>query len=200
MRTVDRRRRRATRARVVAAGALMLAVLVGSACSSSSSSSQDGAAETPRAAAPAGSDAGAPGEGAAGLPDPCTLLTTADIESASGVQFGDATPNDVITGEDRAACDWVSTGDEFATAQVLVYATSAGGYEEARSGAESAFGLDVTDVSVPGVSRAYAVEGGVIVGMDLGDTFLQVSFLPSDDHDVTDITTQLAAKAVGRLS
>ena len=114
--------------------------------------------------------------------------------------FGDGKPNDTITGDDRGACDWIATGKAFATAQVLLWSTSVGDYETARTGVEEGFGIKVTDISIPGAAHAYAVEGGNIVGMDMGDLYLQVSFTPSSKDDVVDVTTALATTAAGRVS
>lgn len=156
--------------------------------------------------APVGSaTSAAPTESAAaaltgGLPDPCTLLTTADITAATGLEFGNATPNKVVPGPDRAACDWVTTGSDFATAQVLLSVPSASSFDDARSGATSVFDMQVEDVTVAGADRAFAVEGGNIVGMDLGTLYLQVSYTPSSPEDVLAITSTLAEEAAGQVS
>ena len=178
---------------------VLFAALVLAGCGSSDPSGGAGGASVDPT--PSGEQAGQGAAArAAALPDPCTLLTTAEITAATGLEFGAAKPNNVVPGPDRAACDWVTTGSTFATAQVLLWLPTAGSYADARSQAIDIFDMSVQDVTVPGAERAYAVEGGTIVGMDLGGLYLQVSYTPSSLEDVLTITNTLAEKAVGRVS
>lgn len=174
-------------------------VLALSGCGSSAPAGDDGGTPVGSAASAAPTESAA-AVLTAGLPDPCTLLTTADITAATGLEFGNATPNEVVPGPDRAACDWVTTGPDFATAQVLLSVPSASSFDDARSEATSVFDLQVEDVTVAGADRAFAVEGGTIVGMDLGTLYLQVSYAPSSSEDVLAITRTLAEEAAGQVS
>jgi hypothetical protein len=131
--------------------------------------------------------------------DPCQLLTGAEITAATGVPFGEGVPNDVITGDDQAACDWISTGSEFATAQVLLVNAGPGQFESARGDAESVFGLTTEPVAVPGADQTYATAEGSIVAMDIGGRFVQVSYIPAGPGTVLDETLQLAAIVAGRM-
>jgi hypothetical protein len=184
-------------AAVLAPVALVAAILTGG-CGSADSGAPaaDGSIAATSGAGAATTRQDAP----AALPDPCSLLTTAEIAAASTLEFGAGTPSTVITGEDRAACDWVSTGSTFATAQVLLWRTSAGSYDDARSGMTDALGTDVSDITIPGTRHAFTVTGGTIIGMDMGGLYLQVSFLPSSNEDVLTTTTGLATRAAGRVT
>lgn len=127
------------------------------------------------------------------LPAPCTLLTAADIEAATGQEFGDGVFNDLLSNDEFAICDWTSTGD-YATVQVLVSPLDS--YDSQRASAADVF--TVNDISVAGASAAYVAEGSVI-GMRVDFGFLQVSYIPPGPGDVTEATAQLAAVAVGNL-
>ncbi len=183
---------------VVPAGVAVVLALAG--CGSSASTSSSSTAEGGTATAASTSDGTADTAAATSLPDPCGLLTTAEISSATGLSFGAPEPNDLISGDDRAACDWVTTGTTFATAQVLIATSSAAPFDDEKAGTKDTFGLDVVDISVPGAARAFTIKGGNIVAMDMGDIYLQVSFTPSSSDDVTDTTTGLAASAAAKVS
>jgi len=131
--------------------------------------------------------------------DPCTLLTAAEITAATGVEFGEGAPNAAIAAPERAACDWISTGAEFATAQVFIVDASPGQFEAAMADAADIFGLTTDPVNVPGADNSYATAEGSIVAMDIGGVFLQVSYIPAGPGTVLDQTLQLAAIAAGRM-
>jgi hypothetical protein len=134
-------------------------------------------------------------EASAIAPDPCSLLTTDEIDAATGLTFGDGAVNETVTQENQTACDWLAVSG-LGIVQVLVLTVDV--YDSSRDSASEIVG--VVDVSVPGASRAYATDDGSIVGMDMGGTYLQVSFLSSDQPDVSAATLQLAAAAAGRLA
>jgi hypothetical protein len=94
----------------------------------------------------------------------------------------------------------VSTGSTFATAQVLLWRTSAGSYDDARTGMADSLGIDASAVTIPGARQAFTVTGGTIIGMDVGGLYLQVSFLPSSCEDVLATTKDLATRAGGRVA
>jgi len=131
--------------------------------------------------------------------DPCALLTAADITAATGVEFGEGTTNAAVAAPERAACDWISTGSEFATAQVFIVDAGPGQFEAAMADATDFYGLTTDPVSVPGADNSYATAEGSIVAMDIGGIFLQVSYIPSGPGTVLDETLQLAAIAAGRM-
>ena len=131
--------------------------------------------------------------------DPCGLLTADEITTATGVEFGEGTLNETISGESQAACDWLSTGSEFATAQVLILDAGAGAFDSNKSSAEDVFGLTTEPVDVPGADRTYATAEGSIVAMDIGGIYVQVAYIPSGTDSVLDATVKLATIAAGRM-
>lgn len=94
----------------------------------------------------------------------------------------------------------MATGKAFATAQVLIALATTAPFDDEKAGTKDTFGLDVIDISVPGAKRAFTIDGGNIVAMDMGDLYLQVSFTPSSNDDVTETTKGLAARAAARVS
>jgi hypothetical protein len=129
--------------------------------------------------------------------DPCGLLTSGDITAATGVEFGDGTINETMTRDGQTVCDWISTGSEFAIAQVLIVDSDV--FDSNKSSAEEVFGLATDPVAVPGADRTYATAEGSIVAMDIGGIFLQVSYIPSAPGNVADATLELAAIAADRM-
>jgi Protein of unknown function (DUF3558) len=131
------------------------------------------------------------------IPDPCALLTTDDLEAATGLTFDEGVFNQSLSSEYQSICDWTASGTDFATAQVLLAPDAGGAFETAKSGASSVFTL--VDITIPGASDAYATEEGSISGMEVPGYFLQVSYLPPGPGTVLDATTDLATKAVAAL-
>ncbi|MGA7096116.1 MAG: hypothetical protein WB245_00955 [Acidimicrobiia bacterium] len=131
------------------------------------------------------------------IPDPCALLTPADLEAATGLTFGEGVFNESLSSDSQSICDWTSSGSEFATAQVYLAPDAGGVFDTAKNGAASAFTL--VDIDVPGASAAYATEEGSISGMQVPGFYLQVSYIPSGPGNVLDATTELATEAVAAL-
>jgi hypothetical protein len=131
------------------------------------------------------------------IPDPCALLTPADLEAATGLAFGEGVFNESLSNDSQSICDWTTSGSEFATAQVYLAPDSGGAFDTAKNGAAGAFTL--VDIDVPGASAAYATEEGSISGMQVPGFYLQVSYIPSGPGNVLDATTELATEAVAAL-
>lgn len=164
------------------------AAMAESASSSGSASPSDGAMASDSASADAGS---------ASLPDPCSLLTAAEVSDVTGVAFGEGTYNEQLSAENRRICDWIASGSTFATAQVLITPLTEGGWEAAQSGTGQV--SPVHDETVPGADRAFATQEGSIVAMDVHGLFVQVSYIPSGGGTVLQQTLALAAKAAARM-
>jgi hypothetical protein len=92
-----------------------------------------------------------------------------------------------------SACDWQSSG--VATVQVLV--TTVDAFDPSRQTAAQTYG-SADDVTVPKAKRAYAVKGGFLIGMDMGQVYLQVSYIATGANVATAVR-DLAAKAAARL-
>ena len=134
--------------------------------------------------------------GSGALPDPCSLLTPADIATASGVTMADGAINGQLSNDTQSICEWKPAGG-FPFVQVIVSGTADQVTTE-RATADSMLGA-TTDVTVPGATGAYSVANGTIVGMAAGGHFLQVAFMSTNSADVSTITTALAADAVAAL-
>jgi hypothetical protein len=130
-----------------------------------------------------------------GLPDPCSLLTGAEVDAATGLDFGEGAINAMVSQEFLKACDWVGPGG-VQTVQVLVTNVD-GSYDGNKTSAAGVYG-SADDVTVAGATRAYAVKGGFLIGMDMDDVFLQVSYITTSPK-VAAATLDLAGKAAGRM-
>lgn len=177
---------------------LILASLIAGACSSGdedSSGSGNNRANTSSTseAGTNGSDVDQTGEG----DDPCSLLTVDDLQTATGVSFDEGTVNEAMSNGETAICDWIASGDEFATAQVLIVGGGGDNLDSQEEGAQEM--SNTTHIDVSGVDAAYRTEEGSIVGMRIGDDFVQVSYLPAGPGDVGDATIQLAQTVAANL-
>lgn len=140
------------------------------------------------------------GSGAASsssIPDPCTLLSASDIEAASGVAVKEGVFNTTLSRDFQSVCDWKPVTGAFPVFQVLI-SPGADQVASQRASAQDAMGAAV-DVSIPGVHDAYAVSGGIILGMATNDYFVQVSYLTSKIGDFLPITSSLSATVVSNL-
>lgn len=158
------------------------------------SSTTSAAGVTTTAAGGATTTSADTGGGDAGDVDPCSLLTASDIQTATGLAYGEGVLNETLSEAGLGACDW-SAATEFATVQTLIMPRE-GAYESNRASADEVLG--VTDVSVPGADAAYQTADGAIVGMNVSGVFLQVGNLTTNP-DVAAQTLQLAAIAVANL-
>lgn len=129
--------------------------------------------------------------------DPCGLLSTSDLESATGIEFGEGTYNESLSQDELWICDWVASGSGFATAQVLIV-PSAAAFEGNRDSAADALG-GVDDVEVPGADGAYRTTDGSILGMLVGDTFVQVAFIGAGSADPAEATLEMATTVVAGI-
>ena len=135
--------------------------------------------------------------GGGGNIDVCALLTVADLEAATGLQWGEGVFNESLSSDQQLICDWTGTSGGFATAQVLVHPTDRF-FESNRSSAEDIFGLDQAP-SIRGAGDTYATGEGSIVGMKIGGRFVQVAYLTADSGNARDVTTQLAQAVADRM-
>ena len=130
----------------------------------------------------------APGGGGGDMPDPCALLSVEDIVTATGVAFDEGVFNEELSSESQVICDWTGS-EEFALVQVLFHDIDS--FEGNRDSAEEFTG-GVTDAEIPGVSAAFASDEGSIIGMQVDDGYLQISYIPNGPGTVLEETTQLA--------
>lgn len=125
-----------------------------------------------------------------GLPDPCTWLTPGDLEAVVGTAFDEGAKNPDLSSDFQNICEWWAADGSVLFVQVLVTDGDASSSTQ-RQSAEDALGA-ASDVSVVGATDAYTVAGGSILGMVVGDNFVQVSLVSSSADDVTSETVALA--------
>jgi hypothetical protein len=165
---------------------ILAAVLAVTGCSSDQGSPVTGSSTPPATASGGGGQA-------SDLPDPCSLLTKAEVDAATGGSFAEGAINTLVSQDHLQACDWQSSG--IATVQALV--TSVDAFDTSRQVAVDTYG-SADDVSIPGAKRAYVVKGGFLIGMDMGEVFLQVSYIATGSN-VAAAVLDLAGKAAGRM-
>jgi hypothetical protein len=170
---------------------ILTAVLAVTGCSSDQGSPSPG---TTAGGPPPATASGGAGQASDELPDPCTLLTKAEVDAATGGSFAEGAINATVTQDHLKACDWQSSG--VATVQALV--TTVDAFDSSRQVAADTYG-SADDVSIPGAKRAYVVKGGFLIGMDIGTVFLQVSYIATGAN-VAAATKDLAGKAAARMS
>ena len=131
------------------------------------------------------------------MPDACSLLTASDIATIIDASYGSGEHNDMLSHDTQDICEWMSSDSPVKFIQVLI---SPGSDQVAsqRSSAEEFMGGS-TDAMVAGGSHAYAVAGGSILGMTVGDYFVQVSNLSSSMDDVSVQTVALAGIVAGNM-
>ena len=132
----------------------------------------------------------------AGLPDPCATLTAAQISSTVGVEFAAGEPNAALSDRTQSLCEWHSS--DGVAAFVQVYITADAGIAPSQRESAGMLG-DTFDATVPGAAVAYSVAGGTIIGMGVGDYFVQVANVSSSMDDVTAQTVELATIVAGNL-
>ncbi len=98
--------------------------------------------------------------------------------------------NAEMSNVDRSVCDWKSAGSPSPFVQVLV-TVGADTVEAERAAAEAQMGAS-EDAGVVGGGSAYTVANGSILGMRVGDYFVQVTYFTGDTTDVRIVTAALA--------
>jgi hypothetical protein len=133
-------------------------------------------------------------------PDPCSVWTVADLEAATGLAFAEGVYNETLSVNGQDICDWLTAGDTFANAQVLVLAPGLD-HDFLREGTNTAFG-PVTDLDIAGANAAHISVDGVILGLDVGGGIvLQLAYIPPGGPSGTgDQLIQLADAAVANLA
>ncbi|WP_062307742.1 hypothetical protein [Demequina subtropica] len=134
---------------------------------------------------------------AGGDADVCALVDAADLEEITGLTFEEGIFDADLSSDLQYVCNWTHSGDTLAIVQVLVL-PGVGDMASQRDSAEEWLG-ETADVEVAGATDAYSVAAGSIIGMRVGDDFVQVSFMSADASDVTNTTVEIAEVAVGNL-
>jgi len=158
--------------------ALLLAACNGDVSVSESGGSETGATEPAIALSgePAASDTTEPAvdetdvpeePAVTAMPDPCSLLTPAQIESATGMSVGDGLAEADRQTSFSSLCEWTQTGgDKFVA--VAIAPDYPIPYEDGVDDAKA--------ISVAGASEAYTVRTGVTMGMLVDGDYVSVTF------------------------
>jgi hypothetical protein len=127
-------------------------------------------------------------------PKACSLLDQKGIEEATGVAVQKGQLEADLSDDTHSVCAWRPELGDFPVIQVYL---SAGGDQVAtqRADAETGYGVPGVDVSIAGAHDAYAAGNGSLIGMVVGDYFVQVAYITPGTGDALDKTTALAAKA-----
>lgn len=138
--------------------------------------------------APDDSDADA----SVGLPDPCALLSPAEIELATGVPVGEGVADADRQTETKVLCKWTQTGD----AGFVAIAVAPGSFVPYGEG-ETVVGTTVA-IDIPGASEAYSVLDSGSVGMRVDGDYIVLAFVGASDLAGTDVTIALATLVASR--
>ncbi len=161
----------------------LLAVLALAGCSAAGAASTGAStdASTGASSDASSSDASTPASdqstspaAAADLPDPCTLLTAAEITAATGVPFDEGKPDAKLSTPERQICNWMATGSPTVMTQVLVTALTPDGWDQAKTGTAQV--NPVHDETIAGADRAFATNEGSILAMDVHGRFVQLAY------------------------
>ena len=131
-------------------------------------------------------------DGSSGLPDACALLSSAEIESATGFPVDGGVADADRQTEYSALCEWTETGG-----QGFVAVAVAPGYPVPYEEGETALGK--TDaIDIPGASEAFSVSDGLSVGMRVDGDYIALSFAGKTDGERADVTIALATLVASR--
>lgn len=137
-----------------------------------------------------------------GVTDPCSLLTAAQIQDATGAALGQGVPESADDGSDFHRCTWqvqgalpflevwVATGDDFFQTTRLIADADGGS-------------LDVA-IEIAGADEAYQTPLGTNTIARIGDLvafvgYISEGYLTDDLTDVTPITKKITAHVIANL-
>jgi len=126
------------------------------------------------------------------MPDPCALLSPAEIESAAGFAVGDGVADADRQSDTKVLCEWTSTGvDGFVAIAV------APGYPVPFGEGETVVGTTVA-IDIPGASEAFRLVTYGSVAMRVDGDYIVVSSAGSPSSESSDVTLPLASLVASR--
>lgn len=127
-------------------------------------------------------------------PTACSLLNQGAIEDATGVPVHKGEADAYQSDEEHSVCAWRPESGEFPVIQVYL---SAGAEQVTTQRAEAGagYGVPAVDVTIAGAQDAYAAGNGSLIGMVVGDYFVQVAIITPSTAGALDKTTALATAA-----
>jgi hypothetical protein len=123
-----------------------------------------------------------------GVPDPCALLTAAQINEITENVYSEGTRDKYTQVEGQATCDFEAT-ENFSIVQVLISSAAPDPVEQ-RATTEKNVGRS-EDITIEGATDAYLVTNNGTVGMGIDGYFVQVAIVGSGEG-IDDQVRQLA--------
>lgn len=128
------------------------------------------------------------------LPDPCMLLSAADVSAALGWEVSAGTPGPTDPDGGSASCSWTRVGSiEFV--QVYVSTDGSGSLEPYAAQYEGSID-ESKDGTIPGADDSFVTTDGKAAGVIVGDVFGGVSIITagevSDGAAITDLAAVVA--------
>lgn len=128
------------------------------------------------------------------LPDPCTLWATTDLDAITGAVWTQQPPPEA----GGPICDWTSAAPPGLT-KAFVAADTGDSFDSNRASISNA-GVEPTEIEIEGADKAFTTADGGLVGMKVGDWYVQVDFATQPPAAAPgSVTQQLATKAAAQL-
>ncbi len=127
------------------------------------------------------------------IPDPCALLTPADIESMTGLPVADGLADPARQSEYSALCEWTQP-DDIGTVTLALAPGFPVPYEEE----DTPLGKTIA-IEIPGASDAFSVSDGLSVGMSVDGIYVSLAFSGALDGERAEVTIALATLVASRL-
>lgn len=137
---------------------------------------------------------GLAGCGSSSTPTACSLLNQGAVEEATGVAVQKGERDTDLSDDTHSVCAWRPESGDFPVIQVYL---SAGAEQVTTQRAEAGtgYGVPAVDVTIAGAQDAYAAGNGSLIGMVVGDFFVQVAIITPGTADALEKTTSLATAA-----
>jgi hypothetical protein len=128
------------------------------------------------------------------LPDPCALWATTDLDAITGAVWTQRP----LPEAGGPICDWTSDAPPGLT-KAFVAADTGDSFKNNRASISNG-GVEPTEIKIEGADKAFTTADGGLVGMKVGNWYVQVDFATQPPAaDPGSITQQLAAKAAAQL-
>lgn len=126
------------------------------------------------------------------MPDPCALLSPAEIETAAGFAVGDGAADADRQSDTKVLCEWTQTGGDGFVAIAV-----APGYPVPFGEGETVVGTTVA-IDIPGASEAYSLVTYGSVAMRVDGDYIVLSSAGSTTSKSADVTFELATLVASR--
>ena len=126
------------------------------------------------------------------MPDPCALLSPAEIETAAGFAVGDGAADADRQSDTKVLCEWTQMGGDGFVAIAV-----APGYPVPFGEGETVVGTTVA-IDIPGASEAYSLVTYGSVAMRVDGDYIVLSSAGSTTSESADVTFELATLVASR--